>query len=276
MVEVCVLSVQHTVPVPGQPYTISPLTMAGEAAVAALVCIPAACIFAVAFVPATAWHITKNSCKMATRCRCTLLDRHARDRPAPVSYTDDDTCTDRVHVPSSLSSQPAGLDKPVLVANGPAQPAARAVKGAYASAQSPEDESRAYDEHCLHNMRALSLTRACRENPINKAVLANILCGWIFNWLSFGFLMTVFVAYGCSFSRDGMPVQVTESLLQAWVLTSLVRFLFFEPAMIVAKTCLPQLFRSELAHYVCGETVVSFVDSTSQAVVRLVAALTSP
>ena len=51
------------------------------------------------------------------------------------------------------------------------------MKGVYASAQSPEDESRAYEEHCLHNMRALSLTRAYRENPINKTVLANILCG---------------------------------------------------------------------------------------------------
>ena len=73
-----------------------------------------------------------------------------------------------------------------------------------------------------------------------------ILIGWVFNYLGFAFLLTVYVVYGCTFESLS-SADSSEAFMISWLWSVVQRFLAMEPIIILVGALLPMLFASRAA-----------------------------
>ncbi len=187
--EVVVISMQHSVPAPGQPVTINPVTVAAEGIVAAALTIPAMWIFAGAFVPEESarrlrklfrflamlpFTITLALVRWCRRnssaCgrRFALLRRSSARSPRVPDATAPPTTAAEEETPeesSSTTQLPRGLS--ALSRGLSSRTASR--KSSRSLAAEVEEARERVREDSLNALRALSLTRVMLHRPIECA-----------------------------------------------------------------------------------------------------------
>ena len=57
-----------------------------------------------------------------------------------------------------------------------------------------------------------------------------VLIGWVFNYLGFAFLLTVYVVYGCTFESLS-SADSSEAFMISWLWSVVQRFLAMEPIL---------------------------------------------
>ena len=80
-----------------------------------------------------------------------------------------------------------------------------------------------------------------------------ILIGWVFNYLGFAVLLTVYVVYGCTFESLSSE-DSSEAFMISWLWSVVQRFLAMEPIIILVGALLPMLFASQFCANMCTES----------------------
>ena len=77
------------------------------------------------------------------------------------------------------------------------------------------------------------------------------------------------VSAGCTFTGDGTTEEAQESILQSWMIAIVLRFIFFEPFMIMLGVFMPYIFESETMGNLCGEATMNTMEQVAHALMAV-------
>ena len=82
------------------------------------------------------------------------------------------------------------------------------------------------------------------------------------------------VGAGCTFTGDGTTEEAQESILQSWMIAIVLRFILFEPFMIMLGVFMPYIFESAVLGNLCGEATMNTMEQVAHALMAVCTNLT--